>query len=321
MRAKPVRGHGGGRFASSSPGPAPVRGLSTVLPEWRSDRSRPFVSDMCTKFHGATSAPHGGKGETGQGAKEKTPRKGGQHHSSQIASGVRSEPSIEDSPGGVLMKHGRDACDVLVRAHESAGAKEKTPRKGGQHHSSPTASAVRSEPSIEDSPDGVLMKYGHDACDALVGAHESTGAKEVTLQKNPAKQTLPETSAIASNSMIGTISLSTAGSQPPQHDPENDPEKNNRLRNNVAFARGRGSDDRASENDSPVLFSPAVQGREVEPPEGRASSPVIAADVSQNLTTPRGSSKRRPEPTASHQTFSFSTLRVLRIVFARIQEL
>ena len=31
--AKPVRGHGGGRFASSSPGPAPVRGLSTVLPE------------------------------------------------------------------------------------------------------------------------------------------------------------------------------------------------------------------------------------------------------------------------------------------------
>ena len=72
---KPVRGHGGGRFASSSPGPAPVRGLSTVLPEWRSDRSRPFVSDMCTKFHGATSAPHGGKGETGQGAKEKTPRK------------------------------------------------------------------------------------------------------------------------------------------------------------------------------------------------------------------------------------------------------
>jgi hypothetical protein len=278
-RRKPVRGHGGGRFASSSPGPAPVRGLSTVLPEWRSDRSRPFVSDMCTKFHGATSAPHGGKGETGQGAKEKTPRKGGQHHSSQIASGVRSEPSIEDSPGGVLMKHGRDACDVLVRAHESAGAKEKTPRKGGQHHSSPTASAVRSEPSIEDSPggvlmkhgrdacdvpvrahesagakektpgkggqhhssptasavrsepsiedspEGVLMKYGHDACDALVGAHESTGAKEVTLQKNPAKQTLPETSAIASNSMIGTISLSTAGSQPPQHDPENDPEK------------------------------------------------------------------------------------------------
>ena len=262
---------------------------------------------MSTKFHGATSAPHGGKGETGQGAKEKTPRKGGQHHSSQIASGVRSEPSIEDSPGGVLMKHGRDACDVPVRAHESAGAKEKTPGKGGQHLSSPTASAVRSEPSIEDSPEGVLMKYGHDACDALVGAHESTGAKEVTLQKNPAKQTLPETSAIASNSMIGTISLSTAGSQPPQHDPENDPEKNNRLRNNVAFARGRGSDDRASENDSPVLFSPAVQGREVEPPEGRASSPVIAADVSQNLTTPRGSSKRRPEPTASHQILNFTS--------------
>jgi hypothetical protein len=43
VHCKPVRGHGGGRFASSSPGPAPVRGLSTVLPEWRSDRSRPFV--------------------------------------------------------------------------------------------------------------------------------------------------------------------------------------------------------------------------------------------------------------------------------------
>ena len=146
------------------------------------------------------------------------------------------------------------------------------------------------------------MKYGHDACDALVGAHESAGAKEMTLQKNPAKQTLPETSALASNSMIGTISLSTAGSvQPPQHDPE----KNNRLRNNVAFMRGRGSDGRASENDSPVLLSPVIQGRE-EPPEGRASSPVNAADVSQNLTTPRGSSKRRPEPTASHQILNFT---------------
>ena len=180
---------------------------------------------MCTKFHGATSAPHGGKGETGQGAKEKTQRKGGQHHSSQTASGVRAEPSIEGSPDGIIMKYGHDACDALVGAHESAGAMEKTPRKRGQHHSSPNASAVRSEPSIEGSPDEVLTKYGHDACDALVGAHESTGAKEVTLQKNPAKQTMPETSAIASNSMIGTISLSTAGSQPPQHDPENDPEK------------------------------------------------------------------------------------------------
>jgi hypothetical protein len=200
-----------------------------VLPELRSDRSRPFVSVMSSKSHGATSAPHGGKGETGQGAKEKTPRKGGQHHSSPIASEVRSEPSIEDSPDEVPMKHGRDACDALMRAHKSAGA------------------------------------------------------KETTLQQNPAKQTLPETSALAGNSMIDTISFSTAGSsQPIQHDSERD----DPLRNNAAIMRGTGNDGRESESDSPVSRSHAVQGMEVEPPEGRASSPFNAADVFQNLITP-----------------------------------
>jgi len=192
---------------------------------------------MSPKSHGATSAPHGGKGEKGQGAKEKTPRKGGQQHSSPVASTVRPKPSIEDSPDGVLKKHGRDACDALVRAHESAGA------------------------------------------------------KEMTLQQNPAQQMLPETSALAGDSMIDTISFSTAGSsQPIQHDPE----RNNLLRNNAAILRGKGNDGKGSESGSPVSFSPAVQGMEVEPPEGRASSPLNATDVFQNLTTPGGSSSMAP---------------------------
>ena len=58
--------------------------------------------------------------------------------------------------------------------------------------------------------------------------------------------------------------------------------------------RGKGNDGKESESDSPVPLSPAMQGMEVEPPEGRASSPLSAADVFQNLTTPGGSSSKAP---------------------------
>eukprot|EP00966_Prymnesium_polylepis_P160683 3714020-Prymnesium_polylepis.1 len=51
----------------------------------------------------------------------------------------------------------------------------------------------------------------HD-CDAPTRAHESAGAKEMTLQQNSAKQMLPETSAFAGDAGIDTTSFSTAGS-------------------------------------------------------------------------------------------------------------